>query len=745
MSRFDLHSEPPTGTKFHERYKHALVKENLAAYRPVMPPLLKDRLEINLDVIDRNDLLILLHTLVNDDSLLSVAFESHLLRDNPQLTHDMMKLHYHSNVRLPIYTDPEIMSSICNALYRHLIRNEWCLAVFRLVGIPMSEKHLATVTAAFPAAKSMKILSLEEMPLYPKQVNVLVSALPLLSSLMILNLSSCGLSSKLIAQLCAFIAEDNKLERLILNSNPVGDSGVLELAKSLEQKNKFRALDLQNCGITATGCRALIQMLYSNRSVEVCDIRRNPAIPRDIALDIAKIMLENNKDHSKQTCYRPLRITTTAPISVVDEPISTSAIEKPRGSLPPRDYPSVKLPQKSRQNSSVVNASAVDDSSKNDGVFVSKEFLSRLETSLMKFQVLLDYLEQERNQAGAEDSRTKPGNVPERRQPQRSSLPEKPGPASRDRSSGLESTTSNTGNSNSKSALDAPFSANSESQLSKSGGSKSPRSFSHAMDPTSSANRPEMPSENYSDSFVSTSKEDEDPEPPSKYREILSMGFPSQSSSGQDTIKEQTTTTATTPKKSHTENYEESVQDAEDITITSDNVTDSFGANLASIEGITRQSSYLKIAEEIYKDPHILESTRASAILGDEDDYDDVVVSSKKSSSSSKKTETNLEELEERLKIIKNKYNEIEEPLRRLGAAFGTAKGHLARDSDEEEDDGSRVSDSEPRLKKPLKLDDVSISDSWIADAIGESNERSSNSIPTSYSADLTGSDLEDF
>ena len=343
MSRFDLHSEPPTGMKFHERYKHALVRENQVAYRPVMPALLKDRLEVNVDVIDRNDLLILLHTLVNDNSLISVVFESHLLRDNPQLTHDIMKLHYHSNIRLPVYADPEIMSSICNALYRHLIRNEWCLAVFRLIGIPMTEKHLATVTAAFPAAKSMKILSVEEMPLYSKHMNVLIASLPLLSSLIILNLSSCGLNSKLVAQLCTYIREDTKLERLILNSNPIGDNGVAELAKALGNKKKFRAVDLQNCGITSTGCEALIQMLFSNRAIEVCDIRRNVAIPREAALDVAKIMLKNNENHSQQTCYRPLQLTTTAPIAV-DETSTVTPAEKPRGSLPPKDVPSVKMP-----------------------------------------------------------------------------------------------------------------------------------------------------------------------------------------------------------------------------------------------------------------------------------------------------------------------------------------------------------------------------------------------------------------
>lgn len=349
MSRFDLHSEPPTGTKFHERYKHALVRENLVAYRPVMPSLLKDRLEINVDVIDRNDLLILLHTLVNDDSLISVAFESHLLRDNPQLTHDIMKLHYHSNIRLPVYADPEIMSSICNALYRHLIKNEWCLAVFRLIGIPMTEKHLAAITAAFPAAKSMKILSLEAMPLYHKHMSVLLTSLPLLSSLIILNLSSCGLNSKLVGKFCAFLRDDAKLERLILSSNPLGDNGVAEVAKAVEHNRKFRALDLQNCGITAVGCQALIQLLFSNRSVEVCDIRRNAAVPRESALDIAKIMLENNKNQSKQTCYRPLQLTTTAPIYVDDVPTCAPA-EKPRGTLAPRDVSPVKLLSKSREN-----------------------------------------------------------------------------------------------------------------------------------------------------------------------------------------------------------------------------------------------------------------------------------------------------------------------------------------------------------------------------------------------------------
>lgn len=365
---------------------------------------------------------------------------------------------------------------------------------------------------------------------------------------------------------------------------------------------------------------------------------------------------------------------------------------------------------------------------KDEGIFVSNEFLSRLETSLIKFQALLDHLERERKQTETANLKTQSSRRSERSQTDRN------GDRSQRRSLDPEPDRNGSVHSKSHSASDARPSAHSESH-SAAEKSKSEDSASRSAESASlqRSAQSELPSEKYSESFVSSKSADSESET-SRRQEAPSTSSPSRTSSGHSTIKHTSTSRKSISNRDVQESRNETAQDA-DATITSDNAMDSFGLNLASIEGISKRSSYLKIANEIYEDPHILESTRASAALND----DSEIFPSRRSSSSSRRTETNIEQLEERLAVIKTKYNEIEGPLRKLGAAFEATKGSFDADSD---DNASR---SEAQPVKPMKLDDVSISESWIADAIGGSNERSLNSVPSSYSGDLTGSDLEDF
>ena len=365
---------------------------------------------------------------------------------------------------------------------------------------------------------------------------------------------------------------------------------------------------------------------------------------------------------------------------------------------------------------------------KDEGIFVSNEFLSRLESSLIKFQVLLDYLEQERKQPGADDSRSKVSKLSESNGHLRHDSKHDP-PLRRSHTSESLRREDVSKNPKQQSASNALHSTRSDSR-SVTEISKSVHSASRSVNTASvNAGESELPSEKYSESFASSKTADTETEASAR-EGGPSTSSPSRTSSGHSTIKPTSTSRKSVSKL---ETRDDTAQDA-DATITSDNSMDGFGLNIASIEGISKRSSYMKIANEIYEDPHILESTRASAVLNEESEF----FSSRRSSSSSRRTDTNIEQLEERLKVIQNKYNEVEGPLRKLGTAFEATR---AKDGDRGSEENA--SPSAPKPLKPMKLDDVSISESWIADAIGDLNDRSLNSIPSSFSGDLTGSDLE--
>jgi len=55
------------------------------------------------------------------------------------------------------------------------------------------------------------------------------------------------------------------------------------------------ALDLQNCGVGNTGGKAALEMLRSNTSLEIVDLRGNQNISCDLLTQIMRQLHVNNK------------------------------------------------------------------------------------------------------------------------------------------------------------------------------------------------------------------------------------------------------------------------------------------------------------------------------------------------------------------------------------------------------------------------------------------------------------------
>uniref|UniRef100_A0A8C2JTA4 Centrosomal protein 78 n=1 Tax=Cyprinus carpio TaxID=7962 RepID=A0A8C2JTA4_CYPCA len=95
------------------------------------------------------------------------------------------------------------------------------------------------------------------------------------------------------------------LRRITLNDNIlIGDQGVTALSRELTEDLWVKAVDLQRCGISNEGARVLEQMLQSNSTLCVLDIRRNPLVLLD---HLMLFSAGSRRSSSVNSVWRPPR------------------------------------------------------------------------------------------------------------------------------------------------------------------------------------------------------------------------------------------------------------------------------------------------------------------------------------------------------------------------------------------------------------------------------------------------------
>jgi hypothetical protein len=60
------------------------------------------------------------------------------------------------------------------------------------------------------------------------------------------------------------------------------------------------ALDLQNCGVGNTGGKAALEMLRSNKSLEIVDLRGNQNVSGELLTQIMRQLHVNNRGVSRK-------------------------------------------------------------------------------------------------------------------------------------------------------------------------------------------------------------------------------------------------------------------------------------------------------------------------------------------------------------------------------------------------------------------------------------------------------------
>ncbi|KAF9794025.1 hypothetical protein SFRURICE_015194 [Spodoptera frugiperda] len=86
------------------------------------------------------------------------------------------------------------------------------------------------------------------------------------------------------------------LRRITLCANPqLGDVGVCKLLDVLADDLWIKALDVQNCGITENTSAAIQQMMTSNKTLVVLDIRNNPDVTSESLSKVRSVLRDNER------------------------------------------------------------------------------------------------------------------------------------------------------------------------------------------------------------------------------------------------------------------------------------------------------------------------------------------------------------------------------------------------------------------------------------------------------------------
>ncbi|XP_069043428.1 centrosomal protein of 78 kDa isoform X2 [Lepisosteus oculatus] len=198
-----------------------------------------------------------------------------------------------------------------------------CLSVshalksLELQGLPLRERDLVVLTKGLAKTVSLENLSLAYCPIADEGLEVICQSVKNSSTIKTVNFTGCNLTWRGAEHMANIIkhqatrrhseawAESLRyrrpdldcmagLRRISLCCNTlIGDRGSAAFADALGEDLWLKALDLQKCGISNAGAKALLDMLHSNSTLVVLDLRKNPLVDNALVKLIIERVLVN--------------------------------------------------------------------------------------------------------------------------------------------------------------------------------------------------------------------------------------------------------------------------------------------------------------------------------------------------------------------------------------------------------------------------------------------------------------------
>ncbi|XP_042586150.1 centrosomal protein of 78 kDa-like [Cyprinus carpio] len=304
---------------FEGYYDHVCASQGSAPVRAVKASLSRGILEFNPDHISLADWTPILSALAINKHLQHVAMKScHLTSTGAQSSYRS-----HSKKKTPVIHSKNMTFQLCKAVQKCLCESS-SLKTLQLHGLPLRERDLTALTKGLAKSGSLEYLSLAHCPIADQGLEVICQSVKYSSTIKTVDFTSCNITWQGAEHMANIIKHQamrrhsaawvetlryrkaefeamSGLRRITLNDNIlIRDQGVSALSRELTEDLWVKAVDLQRCGISNEGARVLEQMLQSNSTLCVLDIRRNPLVDNNVVKAVLKKVLMNTKSHDSQ-------------------------------------------------------------------------------------------------------------------------------------------------------------------------------------------------------------------------------------------------------------------------------------------------------------------------------------------------------------------------------------------------------------------------------------------------------------
>uniref|UniRef100_A0A673HF14 Centrosomal protein of 78 kDa-like n=1 Tax=Sinocyclocheilus rhinocerous TaxID=307959 RepID=A0A673HF14_9TELE len=319
---------------FEGYYDHVCVAQGSAPVRAVKASLSRGMLEFNPDHISLTDWTPILSALAINKHLQHVAMKScHLTSTGAQSSSRS-----HSKKKTPVIHSKNMTFQLCKAVQKCLCESS-SLKTLQLHGLPLRERDLTALTKGLAKSVSLEYLSLAHCQIADQGLEVICQSVKYSSTIKTVDFSSCNITWQGAEHMANIIKHQamrrhstawvetlryrkaefeamSGLRRITLNDNIlIGDRGVTALSRELTEDLWVKAVDLQRCGISNEGAQVLEQMLQSNSTLCVLDIRRNPLVDNNVVKAVLKKVLMNTKSHDSQYLW----LKPPSPKSTLDQ------------------------------------------------------------------------------------------------------------------------------------------------------------------------------------------------------------------------------------------------------------------------------------------------------------------------------------------------------------------------------------------------------------------------------------------
>ncbi|KAI7797523.1 centrosomal protein of 78 kDa [Triplophysa rosa] len=298
---------------FEGYYDHICASQGSAPCRVVNTDLSRGMLDFHADHISLADWAPILSALSINKHLQHVSIRScHLTNLGAQSSYKAR-----SSKKTPAIHSKNMTLQLCKAVQKCLCESS-SLKTLQLHGLPLRERDLTALTKGLAKSVSLEHLSLAHCPIADAGLEVICQSVKYSSTIKTVDFTSCNITWQGAEHMANIIKHQamrrhstawvetlryrraefeamKGLRRVTLNDNIlIGDKGVTALGHELTEDLWVKAVDLQRCGISNDGGRILEQVLQSNSTLCVLDVRRNPLIDNNLVKAIIKKVLMNN-------------------------------------------------------------------------------------------------------------------------------------------------------------------------------------------------------------------------------------------------------------------------------------------------------------------------------------------------------------------------------------------------------------------------------------------------------------------